>query len=212
MSHIKEQRIAQIKNITIWNILAILVVIAGIPMTIIQGRAVLKNWAQSGKGFPIGVWGIVDLKEMDILVYYESDDAIPSEYVTLIVMDLNDNLISVSTPSDRNDFSYKDKQGAALFVLSLPQSGSYRFVCNDAMASSISDNPQQDEIVFAKSPNSKAQAINKSNLTFVIGGASTLGLAAILYFIHRIWLHRKERPAKTPTPATFAANIGIPEE
>lgn len=149
-----------------------------------QGRAVLKDWAQSGKRFPLGVWGIVDLNETDLLVYYETSDAIPAEYITLTVMDLNDNLISVSTPSNRNDFSYKDKQGAALFVLSLSQSGSYRFVCNDAMADSISDNPQQDEIVFAKSPNSKAQAVNKSNLTFVIGGASTLILAAFLYIIH----------------------------
>ena len=80
------------------------------------------------------------------------------------------------------------------------------------MANSIGDNPVQDKVVFAKSPNSKAQAQNKSTLTYIIGGASTLGLAAILYIFHGIRLQRKEGTSKAPTPATFAANIGVPEE
>jgi len=210
--HRKEQRIAQLKNITIFNILALIVVIVGIPLTILQGRAELQNWAQSGKRFPLGVWGIVDLKETDTLVYYESPDAVPTEYVMLTINDINNSEIYVSTPTDRNDFSYKDKQGAALFKLSLSQQGSYRFICNDAMANSIADNPEQDEVVFAKSPNSKAQALNKSTWTYIIGGGSTLGLAAILYIIHGIRLQRKEGTSKTRAPATFAANIGVPEE
>ena len=208
----KEQRIAQLKNITIFNILALIVVITGIPLTILQARAALQNWAQSGERFPLGVWGIVDLKETDTLVYYESPDAVPTEYVKLIINDINNTLVHVSTPNERNDFSFKDKQGAALFELTLLQPGSYRFICHDAMANSIEDNPEQDKVVFAKSPNSKAQAQNKSTLTYIIGGASTLGLAAILYIFHGIRLQRKEGTSKAPTPATFAANIGVPEE
>lgn len=189
-----------------------LVVIIGIPLTILQGRAAMQNWAQSGKRFPLGVWGVVDLKEKDTLVYYESSDAIPTEYVTLNVMNLDGSPISYSTPQDRNDFSHKDKQGAALFELSLPQPGSYQFICSDTMASSIADNPKQDEVVFAKSPNSKAQALKKSTFIYIIGGGSTLLLAAILYIIHGIRLQRRPSASLSPGPATFAANIGVPEE
>ncbi len=212
LRYLKEHRIAKRKTITIWNILALIVVVTGIPLTILQARAALQDWAQSGKRFPLGVWDVVDLKETNTLVYYESSDAIPTEYITLTFMDLDGNSLTAATAKDRNDFSYNDKQGAALFELSLPRPGSYRFICNDAMANSIADNPKQDEIVFAKSPNSKAQAQSKSTLTYIIGGGSTLLLAAILYIVHGICLQRADRPSKTSTPASFAANIGVPDE
>lgn len=192
--------------------LALVVVLTGIPLTILQGRTALQSWAQSGKRFPLGVWDVVDLKETDTLVYYESPDSIPTEYVMLTIMDLDGKSFRVATARDRNDFSYNDKQGAALFELSLPRPGSYRFICNDAMASSIADNPKQDVIVFAKSPNSRAQAQSKSTMIYIIGGGSTLLLAAILYIIHGIMLQRKEGTSKTAAPATFTANIGVPDE
>lgn len=212
MPYIKEQHIGQLKNITIYNTLALLVVLTGIPLTIVQGRAVLQNWTQSGKRFPFGVWDVVDLKETDTLVYYESSDDIPTEYVNLVVKDAGGSFIKISTPTERNDFSYKDKQGLALFELYLPQPGSYSFIFNDALANNSVDNPQQNEVVFAKSPNSKAQATNKSILTYIIGGASTLGLAAILYIIHVLWLKRKQVTPTAPPLARFTANIGVPEE
>ena len=49
-------------------------------------------------------------------------------------------------------------------------------------------------------------------MTYIIGGGSTLGLAAILYIIHGIWLQRRQSTSIALTPATFAANIGVPDE
>lgn len=206
--HKKERLIARGRSITIYSLLALVVVIAGAALTLYSAHLSIQRWATSGKKFPLGEWWQVDLKAGKSLVYYESPLEIPVNFITLNVLDANSRAMGVFLTGGTNDFLVDGTNGAAVFEIEIDAPGSFQIICNDAAASSIHSVPEADRIVFEKSPNSKVEALGRRRTIQMVGAGITLGLALLLYIIHGIAVGRSNRP---PPRRRFVAEIGVPE-
>lgn len=205
--HQKERLIAHGRSITIYSLLALVVVIAGAALTLYSAHLSIERWAKSGKKFPLGEWWQVDFNAGKSLVYYESPREVPVNFITLNVLDANRQAMGVFLTGGTNDFVVDGTNGAAVFEMEIDAAGSFRIICNDAAAASIHNAPEADRIVFEKSPNTKTEAVGRRRTIHLVGTAITLGLALVLYIIHGIALRRSNHPP----PRRFVAVLGVPE-
>lgn len=181
--------------------------IAGSALTLYYAHLSIERWAKSGQRFPLGEWLQVELEAGKSLVYYESPVAVPVNFVTLSVLDANKRAMGAYLVGGTNDYVVSGTNGAAVFEIEIDAPGSFRVICNDAAATSISSAPEADRIVFGKSPNTKAEALGRRRTIHLVGTAITLGLALVLYIIHGIALRRSDHPP----PRRFVAELGVPE-
>ncbi len=75
--------------ITIWSLLALLVVICGSAGTLGLGWLWVRQWVASGTKFPIGEWAQVYVPDgaRQSLVYYESDYEVGQQFMRLYMRD-----------------------------------------------------------------------------------------------------------------------------
>ncbi len=187
--------------------LALIVVVAGTALTLYYAQRPIERWARSGQRFALGISWEIDLEAGKSLVYYESPEEIPVNFITLTVIDADDRVMGVVLIGGTNDYVVDGMNGAALFEMEIDAPGSYLVICNDAAADSISSAPEADRIVLGKSPNTKAEALGRRRTIHLIGAGITLGLAIILYILHGL----AQRPPKQPPPRRFVAQLGEPE-
>ncbi len=181
------------RSMTVFSVLALLVLIGGGATTLLGGRAMLKEWAQSGEALAIGETWEIELPEGPVLAYYQSPDVIPTNYITLRVLDRDGNHVPALEPDDPNAFAIGDVQGRALFAIQNSLAGVYSLTCTDVLATSDSELPPDDRLVVAKAPNSLAEAMSRTRMVYAVGAAGTLILVIVLYILHAITLARMSR-------------------
>lgn len=181
------------RSMTVFSVLALLVLIGGGAMTLLGGRAMLKEWAQSGVALTIGETWEIELPEGPVLAYYQSPDVIPTGHITLHVTTIEGEPVPVRQPDDPNDFAVGGVQGRALFAIHTERKGVYLATCRDALGEPGTALPSSDRLMVAKAPNSLAEAMGRTRMVYVVGAAGTLILVIVLYIGHWITIARASR-------------------
>lgn len=182
------------KNISKWNILALIVVAFGGGLTLILDQLWIIQWSKTGMHFPVGERQTVALPAGKSLVYYESPHSVPSSLATLQLYDLEGNRSRL--PLLREDINYKIRltgiSGRALWEVDIPQPGEYRFIVSNENVLSDEDIPPEDQIVFLKSPNSLLTAKFIQNVIRFTGLGITAVLFIIFYLLHYLTINKRK--------------------
>ncbi len=202
--------IARRRLITKWNVLALLVVVAGTAATLLGSRLYLQAWVDGGTKFAISAvrddYNEVDLPAGDILVYYESNESVPTGRVILFMRAPGGDPVEVGWPADDNSFEIGGRQGRAIFSLHITEPGRHIFRCSNANYLSDNDVPAGDRIAFLKDPPTLAPVLRSRRMILLVGASITLGLAVLLYVCHVVALYREDRVVARTRPA-FGAQM-----
>jgi hypothetical protein len=191
-------RIASGSSITKWNLLALVAVMAGSAVTWWGGQAWLHRWAGSGLKVPVSTSAEVDLSAGEQLIYYESPVSVPTHNILLTMRHPDGERLITHPPLDDNNFEINGWHGRALFEVDLVDDGRYSVDSFNANVASDDEVPADDRIVFAKQPNTRAEAIRVRRLIHLIGAVATVGVAIVLYLIHGLALHHRRTLALGP--------------
>jgi hypothetical protein len=187
------------RPITRWSVLALIVVVLGGAMTLLLGQLWLEQWARTGQRAAIGLDQTVDLPAGRILVYYESDIAVPEiGTAALSVFDPYGRRVRPAVPAEDHTFQMmlSDRCGRALWDLDILEPGEHIVHCSNLNFASETGAPAGDRIVFGKQPGTVAQALVVRKTILIIGAGITLVLAAILYIIHGAALRKRNAAAQ----------------
>ena len=177
---------ARRRHITKWNLLALVVVIAGGAATLGLAQLWIVNWSRTGERFTLNARHTVTLPAGQSLVYYESPHSVPMGRATLQVYDPAGNRSRAPIVTD--DVSFRvhltGLSGRALWQLSIPEPGEYVFIATNENILSDADLPPEDRIVLFKSPNTVHEARLVQKGIMITGGSITLVLTIICYLFH----------------------------
>ncbi len=191
---------AERKPITIWSILALVVLMGLGGFTVFASWYSVRMWVDSGEKFIIEPTGRVRdqvfLTTGEHIVFYESVEALPTDYMMYIAA-----AESPETPTQKkvlfnddpfvqnNKFEHGGVQGKPVCRITAPSDGWYEFTFHN----SNMDMDPNDRIVFGKSPQTLESAIQRR--TFIsIGGLSVTGVLFIgLYLMHAVTLSKRKQ-------------------
>ncbi|UCD76644.1 MAG: hypothetical protein JSV91_06905 [Phycisphaerales bacterium] len=204
------------RSITIWNLLALVVVVAGALATLGLGEMWMHRWAGTGLRMRLDDWCTLDLQAGKSLVYYESSQTVPDGGVVLTANIPREVFVPLSQAEGRpseeedvqrnrfpafplaEDISYRlmlgGQSGRALWELNLPEAGSYELRAVNTNYLSDEAVPAGDCIVFHKQPDTLAGAMDIRRGIHICGAAVTILLAVILYIKHgRVLKHLRQQ-------------------
>ncbi|MDY7108026.1 MAG: hypothetical protein SYC29_05260 [Planctomycetota bacterium] len=209
---------ARQSSITRWSVLALIVVLLGGAVTLLLGQLWLEQWARTGQRAAIGRDQTVDLPAGEMLVYYESNIAVPEVgSAKLAVRDPYGRRVRPTIPAEDNTFQMmlSDRCGRALWELNVVEPGEHTVRCFNVNFASDTDVPPGDRLVFGKQPGTVAQALVVRKTILIIGAGITLLLAAFLYIIHGVALQKRraaEPDRSFPAPGAPAAPAPPPPD
>lgn len=174
-------------SITIWSVLALLVILIGGLATLGAGQLYLQHWVDSGIHVPVGGRYQVHLPYGSTLVYYESKHAVPRRTPLLKVLDSYNAYVGVEPlPDEQNNYRtlLTDWSGRAIHKVSLDEEGTFTVSCSPADYLDLDDIPPDDRVSFYKSPNTLAEAQAMYKSVLIVGATVTVLVAVGLYVLH----------------------------
>lgn len=198
------------RPITIFSVLALLVIVVGGSGVLIFSNLRLDGWMRAGSKVPLGQQYTVELAAGDHVVFYESPlDTLPPDgrHVHLFVMDANgDRVRTIHRIIDQNDpenygprrlFPTTRHYGRPLWDLNIPVAGTFTVrVEND-----FEEQDAGDRVVFNKPHPQSFREFNESNRRLTLTLVVALGAIVVgLYIAHGMTLSRRAQgPMNTPT-------------
>ncbi len=203
LTHPLEVAIARNKSITKWNVLALVIVLAGLVITLSLDQFWLYTWSESGVQFPIGGQYEIELPAGRSLVYYESYESVPAGPVTLQIFSATGERTRVGPPrNEDNRESYRVRltglSGKAFWELDVLEGGPYQIMATNESVLSDSDIPADDRVVFFKSPNSLRGATRIQKMIRISGATITAVPTIVCYLLHWGVLGRIRREEGPP--------------
>ena len=204
--------------ITIYSILALVLIVVGGGGVLLYSFIALDNWMASGEKFKVGVNGQIEFAEPgEEVVFYESPKVLPGDpyMITLLMSDPNgDRVVSERYPFDdaedyapRTILARTNVLGRPLWKVNIPTAGTYTFRVDN---NHEDQDPDLDRIVFGKNPQS-FKAMQGRTTMLKLGLLGLVGIGAVgLYIMHGITL-RKEKLRSNQQQHRFAGT-GFPLE
>ena len=182
--------------VTIWNLLALVVIVLGVAAALGGGEAWLHYWAGSGQKVRIGDEAQVYLEGGEQLVYYESSQAVPTFNVVLELTGTDGRKLRAIPVIEEISYSLKRGQqhGKALWRVSIPQTAWYTARARNYQVDSDTELPEEDRIVFGKKPETVEGMMSVRRVVQIGFGALGLVLAAALYAVHFMVLKQRRQP------------------
>ncbi|MCL4211477.1 MAG: hypothetical protein HRU76_08550 [Phycisphaeraceae bacterium] len=203
------------RPITIFSVLALLVLMVGGAGVLIFSNLRLDGWMRAGVKVPLGQPYTVDLAAGDHVVFYESPlDTLPPDgrHVHLFVLDANGERVRAHHRSVGQDdpenygprtlFPTTRVYGRPLWDVRIPADGTYTvrvendFEEQDAAA---------DRVVFDKPAPQSFRAFSESNRRLTLTLVLAIGaVVVVLYIMHGVTLSRRAQ-VKAGAPALVPA-------
>jgi len=203
------------RPITIYSILALVVLVAGGGATLAFSFLSIDNWIDEGDPYPIGRLNTMELPEGRVVFFFESPEIVPGNpdgvqiYIRrpdgepLSSERIEDVPISEAESYGPRPFLPRRRVfGRPLWAVDVPASGVYEVRVTNNLEE---QNMREDRIVVGKTPQSFA-AMKKRNDQLKIAGLSITGAVfVLLYIMHGVSLSRREaREAVATAPASSA--------
>ncbi len=182
-------------SITIWNVVALLVIILGGLATLAAGQLYLHAWADSGIHVPVGGRYKVELPYGTSLVYYESSQEVPQRIPLLKVLDAYGAYAKVQPIRDLESNNFRMMltgwSGRATHTIEIDEEGTFTVSCSPADYFSNEDVPADDRVALFKEPNALEEAHATYKLILIVGATITAVLAFACYGMHFTAIRRK---------------------
>jgi hypothetical protein len=175
-------------KVTIWSILALLVLLVGGGGTWLLSWQAVAEWARSGQRFAVGEpGGTVRLTPGTCYVYYESPIGVPSDFTQLYLTAEDGTRLRPHAPTATSSFYHGGVHGGALWTVEVPRDGVYSFICHNENENRTPD----DRVVFGKAPQTRDECLSRDHRIKVAGLSVTGTLFVLLYVFHGVTLSRR---------------------
>lgn len=183
---------------TIWNILALVVMVLGGLATLGAGQLWLQHWAGTGVRAPLGERRNVSLPHGTTVVYYESAVSVPDSNPMLKIRDAYGTWLKVAPPRESASYRllFTGWSGRAIGEITVDESGTYIVTCTPPDFLDLNDIPPDDRLSFFKEPDTLVQANATYKTILIVGATITVLLTAVLYVFHYVTLHRRATRAE----------------
>lgn len=198
------------KPITIFSVLALVVLLAGVIAVLYFKFVSVDSWINSGDKIQLDVATTVQLDAGQHVIFYESPQGvIEGAYMVSLLVEGPDGERVPTTQVDASEeqsygprpfLSFANVSGKPFWRLTAPVAGTYRVRAQTWP--SLRGEVDDDRIVFNKNPQSFVEVNNRTTRLTIVLLAVTGGVVVLLYVAHGITLAQRNRAAAAGRPTT----------
>lgn len=209
-------RTSRKRPITIFSILALIVLVVGGGLTVLVSFARIDNWMKSGERFAVGVESAIEFIEPgEQVIFFETRlPELPahSGAINFHLIDgpRNDLRFEWIEPDAQESYAPRrvlpttKVSGRPLWRVTVTEPGLYTFRVDNYH---LEQDPENDRIVFGKNPQSFREVTKSANQIKFGGLAFTGVLFVTLYVLHAVVLSRRAKAGKSSTPAPVLQRV-----
>ena len=195
----RNRLIAATRSITIWNVLALLVMLLGGGLTFLLAYNYKTQWAQTGQRLEFGSEYQIELapEQSPVIFFYEtaSSEASSGDVVLTVYDPFGERITRLAAGSEDESFVIAGWHGYPTRELAVDEAGVYRIKCSNVAYSSDKEVPEDDRVVLLKQPPRTTQMLANHRIMLVVGASITMALAIAFYVVHGLTLNRRQDPA-----------------